>query len=89
MVNGFDIYHGGISYSIADSALASASNVHGIKSVSIVTSISHIKSIMKGAKEKGMSNKLSIYEVELTNQNNDLVALFNGTVYRTGITWEV
>jgi len=95
MVNGFGICHGGITYSIADSALAFASNTHGIKSVSIETSISHIIQIKVGdkitatAKEKSLINKLGIYEVELTNQNNDLVALFKGTVYRTGKAWEV
>ncbi len=95
MVNGFGICHGGITYSIADSALAFASNTHGIKSVSIETSISHIKpvkiddKITATAKEKSLRNKLGIYEIELTNQDNELVALFKGTVYRTGDSWEV
>ena len=42
MLNGFQILHGGIYYSLADSALAFAANSYGIKSVSIETSISHI-----------------------------------------------
>src|ERR1700754_68965 len=45
MLNGFGIAHGGISYSLADSALAFASNACGPKSVSIETSISHISSL--------------------------------------------
>jgi acyl-CoA thioesterase len=34
MCNGFEIAHGGIAYSIADSALAFASNSHGVKALS-------------------------------------------------------
>lgn len=93
MLNGFRIAHGGISYSFADSALAFASNSHGKKSVSIETSISHIKTIKENdiltatAELKNKSNKLGIYEVEVINQDNELVALFKGTVYRTSEDW--
>ena len=41
MLNGFMICHGGITYSIADSALAFASNSHGFHAVSVETSIFH------------------------------------------------
>jgi acyl-CoA thioesterase len=44
MCNGFGIAHGGITYSLADSALAFASNSHGQEALSIETSISHINS---------------------------------------------
>ena len=47
MLNGFAIAHGGITYSLADSALAFASNSHGIQSVSIETGISHIKPLKR------------------------------------------
>ena len=93
MLNGFAIAHGGISYSLADSALAFASNSYGIKAVSVETSISHTKPCVLGdvltatAKEKHLSNKIGIYDVEVTNQNNVLIALFKGTVYRTGKPW--
>ena len=48
MLNGFGICHGGVTFAIADSALAFASNSHGIKSVSIETSISHTKTVQAG-----------------------------------------
>jgi acyl-CoA thioesterase len=48
MLNGFHIAHGGIAYSLADSALAFASNSHGRKSLSVETSISHMVSIKAG-----------------------------------------
>ncbi|MFM2228717.1 MAG: hypothetical protein RL664_2060 [Bacteroidota bacterium] len=42
MLNGFAIAHGGITYSLADTALAFASNAHGLKCYSVETSISHV-----------------------------------------------
>ncbi|MDG1476946.1 MAG: hotdog fold thioesterase [Vicingaceae bacterium] len=93
MTNGFKIAHGGITYSLADSALAFASNSHGRKSVSIETSISHTKQCLVGdeitakAIEKSISNKIAIYEITITNQKEETVALFKGTVYRTSKDW--
>lgn len=95
MLNGFDIAHGGITYSLADSALAFASNSHGIQSVSIETSISHTKPVKEGdvltavATEKNLTNKVGIYEIEVKNQKDEVVALFKGTVYRTGKEWNL
>tara|TARA_R110002096_G_scaffold386418_2_gene580386 strand:+ start:89928 stop:90344 length:417 start_codon:yes stop_codon:yes gene_type:complete len=94
MVNGFGVAHGGITYSIADSALAFASNSHGIKSMSIETSISHSKPVKVGdtliahATEKSRGNKIAIYDIPVENQNGEIVALFKGTVYRSGKNWE-
>ena len=42
MLNGFGIAHGAITYALADSALAFASNSHGRHAVSVETSISHL-----------------------------------------------
>lgn len=95
MLNGFNIAHGGITYSLADSALAFASNGHGRMSVSVETSISHTESLKEGdiitatAKEMSLSNKIGIYHIEITNQDSKMVALFKGTVYRTGKSWSV
>ncbi|MCS3798056.1 hotdog fold thioesterase [Niastella sp. OAS944] len=95
MCNGFEIAHGGISYSFADSALAFASNSHGRHAVSIETSISHIKPlktddvIVAVAEEKSRSNKIAIYEVRVEKENGELVALFKGTVFRKETEWNV
>src|SRR5215213_8057359 len=67
MCNGFEITHGGIMFSFADSALAFACNTHGRQAVSIETSISHIQPIKPGeaivaiAEEKSCSNKIGMY----------------------------
>jgi len=93
MLNGFAIAHGGITYSLADSALAFASNSHGRKAVSIETSISHTEQVKEGdtltavAEETKLSNKIGIYNIIITNQKNEKVALFKGTVYRTSGEW--
>ena len=93
MLNGFQILHGGISYSIADSALAFASNSYGNKCVSIETSISHTRPAKTGdiltatCKEINRGRTIGIYEVAVTNQDQKLIAIFKGTVSISGDTW--
>ena len=93
MTNGFNIAHGGIAYSLADSALAFAANSYGIQSMSIETSISHTKKVKSGdvlkaiTKEVNKSNKTAIYYITITNQENMEIAHFKGTVYRTDRKW--
>jgi len=95
MTNGFDIAHGGITFSLADSAFAFASNSWGEQAVSIETSISHTRPVHVGDEltaETSMENKskrLAIYNVKITNQDSKIVALFKGTVFHTGKHWEV
>ena len=93
MLNGFHIAHGGIAYSLADSALAFASNSHGRKSLSVETSISHMVSIKAGdmltamTKELSRSDKIGVYLITITNKENQEIANFKGTVYRTSKNW--
>lgn len=95
MLNGFGIAHGAITYALADSALAFAANTHGQQAVSIETSISHTLPLKEGdsilaiTKEENKTSKIAIYSISITNQNNEKVALFKGTVYRTRKTWKV
>ena len=95
MLNGFAIAHGGITYSLADSALAFASNAHGIQAVSMETSISHVKKVVAGdclrthVEEKSLTSKTGLYYITVTNENDEVVAYFKGTVFRTGKAWEV
>lgn len=95
MLNGFNVCHGGVTFSLADSAFAFASNSRGVQALSIETSISHSRPVLSGdiitasARELNLSSRLAIYDVVLTNQNNESVAFFKGTVFRTGKQWEV
>ncbi|SMD32125.1 acyl-CoA thioesterase [Reichenbachiella faecimaris] len=93
MLNGFGIAHGGITYSLADSAFAFASNSQGRHAVSIETSISHTKAVNEAdkltaiAKEDHLANRLGIYTITVTNQDEEVVALFKGTVFRKDALW--
>lgn len=89
MLNGFGMCHGGIPYSLADSALAFASNTHGTVTVSIENTISYPAPVSEGdiltavAEEESAGNRIAFYRVTVTNQTNITVGLFRGTVYRT------
>ena len=95
MTNGFKIAHGGITYSLADSALAFASNGRGDHAVSIETNIAHTRPVHIGdelfatATEKSHTRRFGIYDIEITNGRGELVALFKGTIYRTGKEWKI
>jgi acyl-CoA thioesterase len=94
MLNGFQILHGGISYSISDSALAFASNSYGNKCVSIETSISHTKSaklndiLTATCTEVHRGKTIGIYHVQVFNQENKLISVFKGTVHISQNFWE-
>jgi acyl-CoA thioesterase len=89
MVNGFGVAHGGIAYSLADSALAFASNTHGRITMSIENGISYPAPVRPGdtlsalCTEERASYRVGFYLVRVTNQLDELVALFRGTVFRT------
>ena len=92
MLNGFQVAHGGIAYSLADSALAFASNSHGKQALSIDTSINHFEKVVENdelvatATEESLKPKVGCYRVEIKKQEK-LVALFKGTVYRSSKEW--
>jgi len=89
MVNGFGVCHGGIAFSLADSALAFASNTHGRVTVSIENSIRYPAPIMPGdvltatAVQESEARRLAFFLVTVRKGNGDVVGLFTGTVYRT------
>ena len=93
MLNSMQKAHGGISYSLADTAFGFAANTHGKYAVSIETSINHIEAINEGdyltaeSVIEKVNNKLGFNIVEV-KRNKELVALFKGVVYRTSKDWE-
>ncbi len=95
MVNGFGVSHGGIVYSLADSALAFASNTNGRVTVSIENSIAYPVGVHPGnsltaeAVEESAANRIAFYSVTVRNEAAVTVAIFRGTVYRTGQAHEV
>ena len=92
MLNGFRVIHGGIAFSLADSAFAFACNNRNNLSVALDTSITFTKSTQPGdvltaeAKELHHGRSTGLYLVTLTNAHGEQVALFKGTCFRTGKT---
>lgn len=89
MVNGFNVTHGGIAFSLADSALAFASNSYGRVALALENNISYMKKVMPGdlltakTDELSIGNRIAVYNIEITNQESEKVATFRGTVFRT------
>ena len=89
MANGFAVSHGGIVFSLADSAFAFACNSSGFVTVSIENTIRFPAAIRSGdvltavVREVASSNRLGYYAGEVTNQDGRVVGLFTGTSYRT------
>lgn len=92
MLNGFDIAHGGIAFAFADSALAIASNGYNKISVALETSMSFSAPVHSGdqliaeASEISRTNKIGVYNILITNQDQVTIGVFKGTVYRTSKT---
>jgi acyl-CoA thioesterase len=90
MVNGFGIIHGGILFSLADSAFAFACNNRNNLSVALDVSITFTKPAQPGdtvtaeAKELHHGKQTGLYLITLTNQHHQQLALFKGTCFRTG-----
>ncbi|MDB3857223.1 hotdog fold thioesterase [Schleiferiaceae bacterium] len=95
MTNGFHIAHGGITYSLADSALAFASNGSGRQSLSIETSIHHLHAVRAGEELTAFATLLSethktgLYQIDITTTSGQRIAWFKGTVYRTSKEWNL
>ncbi len=89
MVNGFGIIHGGVMFSLADSAFAFACNNRNQLSVALDTSINFIKPVHVGdeltaeATEVHNGKSTGLYQIEIFNQKQHLVAQFKGLCYRT------
>ena len=90
MINGFGIVHGGITFSLADSAFAFACNNRNNLSVALDTSINftrpvHVEDVLIAeTKEVHNGKSTGLYQVTITNQNSHIVAVFKGTCFRTG-----
>lgn len=86
-LNGAKTVHGGALFTLADYAFAVASNSHGNLAMGIATSMSFIKAATQGmiyaeAIEVAKNARLGTYTVRITDQDGEVVAMFQGTVYR-------
>jgi phenylacetic acid degradation protein PaaD len=84
MVNGHGICHGGLVFALADSAFAFACNSHGDNTVAAGAAIEFLLPARAGdaltavATERWRAGRAGIYEIEVRNQRDELVALFRG-----------
>ena len=92
MVNGFGIVHGGLPFSLADSAFAFACNNRNNLSVALDVTITFTKAVNVGdvltaeAKEFHNGRSTGVYIITVSNQKDEQIALFKGTCFRTGKT---
>ena len=86
-LNGVKTAHGGAVFTLADFVFAAASNSYGTIAVAINASISYLKAVREGtliaeAKEVSSNPKLATYTIRVTDDTNDIIAIFQGMVYR-------
>jgi acyl-CoA thioesterase len=90
MINGLGIVHGGVAFSLADSAFAFACNNRNNLSVALDTSINFLKPVRVNdelfaeASEIHNGKSTGLYHIAITNQHQNKVAVFKGTCFRTG-----
>ncbi len=90
MLNGLGVVHGGIAFSLGDSAFAFACNSRNNLSLALDTSINFLKPIyiddvlIAEATEIHNGKSTGLYQIKITNQKDQIVAIFKGTCFRTG-----
>ncbi|MBX9669667.1 MAG: hydroxyphenylacetyl-CoA thioesterase PaaI [Candidatus Obscuribacterales bacterium] len=89
MLNGHGICHGGITFTLADTAFAYACNSRNVKTVALTCTINFIAPVAVGdvltaaAREVSSSRKTGVYDISVTNQKGEPVAQLRGTSYAT------
>jgi acyl-CoA thioesterase len=83
-VNGHDICHGGMIFTLADTAFAHACNSYNFNTVAAGCNIDYLAPAKLGdvlsasAQEQVLSGRTGIYDVVVTDQENKTIALFRG-----------
>lgn len=91
-LNGVKTVHGGALFTLADFAFAAASNSHGRVAMGINVTIVYMKAVGAGvlfaeAKEVSLNHKLGHYIVNISDEQDNLLAVFQGTAYRKNEEW--
>ncbi len=88
MLNGHAICHGGFIFALADSAFAFACNSYNLTTVASGCAIDFLAPARDGdtltvlAHERSASGRTGVYDIEVTNQRGEKIALFRGKSYR-------
>lgn len=89
MANGLGICHGGVTFSLADTAFAFACNSRNHRTLALNASITYSAPARTGdilravAQEQVLNGKTGVYDVVITNAHLEKIALFRGVSYRT------
>ena len=90
MVNGHQLCHGGLMFTLADSAFAFACNTCNAVTVASAASIEFLLPVRLGdeltaiAEERSRSKRTGVYDVSVHNQQGECVALFRGRSHQIG-----
>ena len=89
MLNGFVVCHGGHIFALADTAFAFACNAYDRLTLAAGASIDFLRPVHAGdalvatAVERQRGGRIGVYDVMVTNQNEEEVAIFRGKSYAT------
>ena len=90
MVNGHQLCHGGLIFTLCDSAFAFACNTYNAVTVASAASVEFLLSARLGdeltaiAEERSRSKHTGVYDVAVRNQKSECVALFRGRSHELG-----
>jgi acyl-CoA thioesterase len=89
-LNAANVVQGGAIFTLADFAFALASNSHGQLALAINVNISFLKGKSSGtlyatANEVADPKRIGVYDVKVTDENDEMVACFNGVAYRKNV----
>jgi acyl-CoA thioesterase len=88
MLNGHAICHGGLIFTLADSAFAFACNSYNLTTVASGCAIDYVAPAREGdvltavAQERSVTGRTGVYDIEVTNQRGERIAFFRGKSYR-------
>ncbi|MFN0315271.1 MAG: hydroxyphenylacetyl-CoA thioesterase PaaI [Burkholderiales bacterium] len=88
MLNGHQVCHGGFLFTLADSAFAFACNSYNLNTVASGATVDFLAPGREGdellaeAQEQSLSGRTGVYDVSVTNQRGEKVAVFRGRSYR-------
>ncbi|NOY65011.1 MAG: PaaI family thioesterase [Nitrospirae bacterium] len=86
-LNSAGTLHGGAIFGFADAVFSAASNSHGTLAMAINVSISYFRAVRSGtlfaeAEEISINPKLATYLIRIMDDKQNIIALFQGTVYK-------
>jgi acyl-CoA thioesterase len=93
MVNGHRVCHGGLVFALADSSFGYACNTHNQRALAASCSIDFLAPAQLGdelsaeARETARAGRSAVYDVRVTNQTGELIALFRGKATTVKGSW--